>query len=1156
MSEPMHPAAAWQSATHAQAHNAIAAASSKADRAQAPQNATLAAYALNGQPCSREAFYAAACDPQRPIVVQACAGAGKTWMLVSRIVRALLAGAQPHEILAITFTKKAAGEMRERLQQWLQEFAVADDAKLTQELALRGISNDVSSQFWKENGQQPAQNIRKLLSNLYLQSLQSARPVQIRTFHSWFAALLGGAPIAIVEALGLPMPYELLEDDAQAVELVWPKFYELLQRDEGLHRVYREAVQDAGRWGVQEALTNALAKRVEFALADSAGVVARSIEPFGKSFPRLAHLDEPLDQLIEEKSALQHAAKLLGAAPQKSYAAKGVELEMALTELRWRDVPVCLLTKEGEPRKFSDKIAGIDEIRAVQVLCMRVQAACVQHAAWLHQQRMAQLSRGLLQCFADLKRGRGWVDMGDLERAAQHLLSDSSLAGWVQQRLDARVKHLLIDEFQDTNPLQWQALQSWLSGYVGAGGGAVGASGGIAPSVFIVGDAKQSIYRFRRAEPQVFAAATRFVCDGLGGTLLSCDHTRRNAQGITRVVNAVMAQAVDSMATRSAGDSYDFREHTTQSQSAGQVIKLPLTPQPDKPQGATKLVWRDSLNEPRDEPEEHAVDMECAMAARWVAAQISGGLRPSSIMVLARQRNRLARMRDALRELGIESQIAEKTALIEQPEVQDVVALLDALISPTNDLALARALKSPLLGWSDDALVALALDAKTSGKGWFDTLLNSEHSAQYLCRLHTDLAYKTAQKLRQAQHLLKSLPPHDALSAIYHDWQIIERCMAASPAPLRSRVQLSLHALLQAALQASGGRFLTPYAWVRQLKSAVLKTPQASTGEQAVRLMTVHGAKGLEAHTVLLLDSNTSAKRAKSLDVLVDWPGESAAPQTFAFLRSEATAPQCVAAALAHEVQQREREEINALYVAMTRAREQLVISGHEVRKPDPACAWARFEALEQSTADAVQEAWHGDFAALATHAQNTIAEPFYMKKLPVAGIESARSAIKNVAYLKGDIADDSAARIGQAMHRLLELYTSDSGSSFDLEAIAAPIATSFHLNAEQSAQALQAALTITQGQASWVWDRNVIDWQANEVELMHQGQLLRIDRLVKHAATQTWWVLDYKSSPAPQHVPELVAQLLQYRQAVQLANPQQTVKAAFITAQGALIEI
>ncbi len=134
-------------------------------------------------------------------------------------------------------------------------------------------------------------------------------------------------------------------------------------------------------------------------------------------------------------------------------------------------------------------------MRAAQDAARHVLAAQTQHAAWQHQQRMARLTRCLLLEYGMLKRARGWVDMNDIERAAQVLLADPVLSGWVQERLDARIKHLLIDEFQDTNPLQWQALHAWLSGYTGAGA---------APDVFIVGDPKQSIYRFRRAEPQVF----------------------------------------------------------------------------------------------------------------------------------------------------------------------------------------------------------------------------------------------------------------------------------------------------------------------------------------------------------------------------------------------------------------------------------------------------------------------------------------------------------------------------------------------------------------------------------------------------------------------------------------------------------------------------
>ena len=128
-----------------------------------------------------------------------------------------------------------------------------------------------------------------------------------------------------------------------------------------------------------------------------------------------------------------------------------------------------LLTATGTPRKFCEKIVGIASIRQAQELVLRTAAACQQHEAWDYQQRMARLARALIAEFKALKQERGWVDMNDVELAGKEMLADPVLSGWVQERLDARIRHLMIDEFQDTNPLQWQALSSWLSGYGGAG---------------------------------------------------------------------------------------------------------------------------------------------------------------------------------------------------------------------------------------------------------------------------------------------------------------------------------------------------------------------------------------------------------------------------------------------------------------------------------------------------------------------------------------------------------------------------------------------------------------------------------------------------------------------------------------------------------------
>ncbi|TAM34997.1 MAG: DNA helicase UvrD, partial [Burkholderiaceae bacterium] len=650
------------------------------------------AYEHNGERVSSAAFYAIACDPRRSVAVEACAGAGKTWMLVSRIVRALLdasSNLQPHEILAITFTKKAAGEMRQRLTEWLAAFARATPEELEQELVQRGLT--------------PAHARLRApaLRNLYASVLASGRPVQIRTFHSWFAALLGTAPLAILQSLGLPARYELLEDDAQAVSAVWPRFYKALTDLPEAQQDYFAAVAAHGRFQTEKALTAALARRVEFALADARGVVDGSVPRFDALLPDFAGLQEPEDLLAQsaQRGQLQAAAQALGRASAPTFAAKGAELEQALTQGDMQAAGAALLTQKGEPRKFSDKLADIAQVRAAQELLARVALARSQHDAWQHQQRLARLARILCAEFAALKFERGWIDMNDVERAALVMLSSPVLSGWVQERLDAHIKHLLIDEFQDTNPLQWQALSNWLSGYAGAGGQA--------PSVFIVGDPKQSIYRFRRAEPQVFRAAQEFVVDGLGGDRLSCDHTRRNAPQVLAAVNQVMAVAQDG------GEYEGFRAHSTESSEMGAVLKLPPIPRPGRGEATAQddeiLTWRDSLTTPRELPEETLRTLECRQAAQWLAQQLQAGLPPKDIMVLARKRDRLAVMQEELRALHIPSQQPEKTDLGEAPEVRDIVALLDALVSPSHDLSLAQALKSPLFGVSDAELVQIAL---------------------------------------------------------------------------------------------------------------------------------------------------------------------------------------------------------------------------------------------------------------------------------------------------------------------------------------------------------------------------------------------------------------------------------------------------------------
>ncbi len=1085
----------------------------------------LTAYECDGKPVSADAFYAIACDPRRSVAVEACAGAGKTWMLVSRIVRALLDGtadgngatAKPHEILAITFTKKAAGEMRERLDEWLKKFDGADNETLCRELEARGVAPRIGG---------PAEGEIRKLSNLYRSILASGRSVQIRTFHSWFAALLRTAPVAVLHRLRLPTQYELLEDDAPARALVWRRFYAVVASDTSLKADFEAVVLAYGRFQADKALQGALDKRTEFALADAQGVVDESVKPFGLQFEEFAGMNTPEACLAADfadqshHQLLQEAARALGRAAAPTFSAKGSELERALSAKDTRGIFSALLTDKGTPRKFGEKIVGIDTIRQAQDLVLRVLEACHQHTAWTYQQRLARLSRALIAEYGALKRERGWVDMNDVESAALVMLGDPVLSGWVQERLDAQIKHLMIDEFQDTNPLQWHALKAWLTSYAGAG---------TAPSVFLVGDPKQSIYRFRRAEPQVFRAAQDFVVNALGGNLLCCDHTRRNANAVIDTVNSAMAAARDA-------DGYeDFREHTTASSLIGEVGRLPPIPRVrNEDASASPAEWRDSLTTPRELPEETLRTLEARQAAAWISQQIAGGLQPKDIMVLSRKRAGLQPLQDELRALHIPAQIGEKTELIDCCEVMDVVALLDVLVSPRHDLSLARALRSPLFGVEDASLIDLALLQRQHRRRWFD-LLQEVDSASSLAGVGATLL--------RWKSWLDSLPPHDALQAIYDDGDVLARFGAAAPATQRSAVLANLRALLEVALARDGGRYATPYGFVRALKAGGTQAPAAVSAD-AVRLLTIHGAKGLEAQAVLLLDTDTVERNADSMGVLVDWPGEAAAPQKFIFLVSESRPPACAVATLASEQAARKREELNALYVALTRARHTLVISSIEPHRATTESWWQRLQGL-------VCELPAPDAHKAATAVKPSVADGASFQLMVLPTLPETLAQLAPVALVEDE--DSISARIGKAMHRLLEW-----GGALLAPQLAA-VAREFRLNPAQVLQASELARQIFSGQGAWAWRDEAIAWQGNEIDLVCAGQTLRLDRLVQRKDTGhegEWWVLDYKSAIAPERQPALLAQLQAYRAAVQRIYPATTVIAAFLTGQGTVVEV
>lgn len=1088
-------------------------------------SAPQAAYRIDGALVAPAEFYRVACDPRRSVVVEACAGAGKTWMLVSRILRALLAGAEPPQILAITFTRKAAGEMRERLQAWLEEFAHASQAQRIAALVQRGC--DAAE----------AAALAAPLAGLQQRLLDAGRAVEIRTFHGWFSQLLRAAPMDLLNRLGLHADLELLEDRSDLQPQYWRGFLAAVAADADLRADHARLLRDHGRHMAQQWLEAALEQRVEIERADAAGTLAPSIAPAAALWPRYAGLATPAAALRAPALAAS-LARLAGdfAASGKSLQIEAARrlvdgLQLPDDEAAFEAVWSALHTKAGEPKKRMGDRA--DHAEACAALA-EIRDAIAQQRAHETHARLVRLARALLAAYRDAKRARGLADMADLEHCAEQLLGDAACSGWIQERLDARLRHLLIDEFQDTSPLQWRTLDAWLSGYAGAGGGASGQHG---LAVFIVGDPKQSIYRFRRADPRVFGQAREFVVQALDGAHLACDHTRRNAPAVLQALNAVFERA------QAQAEFSDFRAHTTASDATGSVALLPVVPRPPRERSAGAApAWRDSLNVPRIEAEEALRMVEARCVADEIAALLAeGGHRPADVMVLCRKREPLRHVAQALRERGIAHVAPEQRELAAAPEVQDLLALLDVLASPGHDLSLARALRSPVFGASDADLAALALAARATGgrTGWWTALL-ADASHDWRDRPALERARSLLPRWRG---VAAALPPHDLLDRIVAEGEVRERYAAAVPATTRAAALAAIDALLGQALLQDGGRYATPYGLVRALRrERVLLPPPAES--DAVQLLTIHGAKGLEARAVFVVDAMPQPPRPDAASLLIDWPADAHAPRCCAFVASESRCPPSLRRLLAQEQAGRAREEMNALYVAMTRAEASLVFSATEPHPAvPPGSTWQRL-------ADAgvpVREARRPQPAA-AADAGGAAA---VLRVLPVLPARPAGAPAPAV-----ETQDDAAARLGRAVHRVLEWLPAPAA----LAHAALAAAQEFGVAAGMAPRIEAIARAVLANPACRrFYDPAQLLWAGNEVPVVRQGEPLRIDRLLQlrdGAGEGEWWVLDYKLQHAPDAVQAYRAQLHGYREAVAALVRGGRVRAAFITGDGALLEL
>ena len=870
----------------------------------------------------------------------ASAGTGKTWLLVTRLVRLLMRGARPDAILAITFTRKAAAEMQSRLAERLRLLATADDSDLDEYLREMSITPDKSS--------------RMRARRLYEELLRRYQTVRTTTFHSFCQEILRRFPL---EA-DVPPGFELVERTGDLIGEAWDVVIgEATTNPAG---ETAQALEQLLNWcGSQSNLETALFSFVDHR-SDWWAFTEGQSNPVKHAIDHLSgQLQVDIDTNLLGGFFTSGRDEQLGEFRQllaKHKTKTNLEYVDLIDQVREADLPLkscfdlvwtVFLRQDGEPRARKanptlakklgeagqDRFLKLHELISQALLTTRDHIASQEilkaNIAWY------QAGNCLLEHYQRIKLEQRLLDFADLEWRAYRLLSRADHAHWVQYKLDQRIDHLLVDEFQDTNPTQWRLLLPLLS-EIAAG------DPERERSVFLVGDAKQSIYRFRRADPRLFAAANDWLVEHMAARSFDQHTSWRSAPAIMEGVNRIFSTPPLD------GIMRDYPKHATYHPELwGRVTLLPLAEMSMQKEEDEehKGGLRNPLLKPRFLAEDDRFVLEGQLIAKEIrkltkgqillgAADKARPVRYSDILLLVRSRTHVAYYEQALRANGIPYLGAERGTLLESLEVRDMVALLNTLITPYDNLALAIVLRSPLFSCSNDDLVLLA-SRHESGDSWMETLEKLAATQPP----DSPLGYAAA-SLERWQARAGRLPIHDLLDGIYSEGNVLARYRAAYPDHLQQRVEANLLRFIELALEIDSGRYPSLTHFLSRLEQLRLDNREApdeapAIGEQErLRIMTIHAAKGLEAPVVFLADTaSTEQGGSNAFQALVDWPTDSPCPATLLLLGRKEQHDPFTRKLLEQERQADQRESANLLYVALTRAKQLLYISGSRPKK-------------------------------------------------------------------------------------------------------------------------------------------------------------------------------------------------------------------------------
>jgi ATP-dependent helicase/nuclease subunit A len=878
-----------------------------------------------------------AADPASSVWVSASAGTGKTKVLTDRVLALLLAGTPPHRILCLTFTRAAAAEMANRVNALLAEWSIAEDGKLRE--AVENLTGDT-----------PVDDILRRARMLFAEVLETPGGLKIQTIHSFCESLLGRFPL---EA-GIDPHFELMDErtaaEAQAEALDRVLGQAQSGKDSRLADALAEVtsqVHEQDFFGLIRALSSARQKIHDLRDRHGGihGLVGALYEKFGvdrSATPEGLMTEASLDAAFDGPG-LRRAASAM-AQGSKTDALHGAIIAAwlnAASDERARTMDAYLkayFTQAGEQRKklINKDAAAIEpdaegilaaEAGRLDDLLAHIRAVTVVRAT----AGLLTLGDALLDGYDRTKRERAGLDYDDLILTARKLLEEGQGAPWVMYKLDEGIDHVLIDESQDTNPDQWDIVR-FLTHEFFAGEGARE----ITRTVFAVGDPKQSIYSFQGAEPLAFgnmrnlfrreAKRADLVWDDV-----DLDISFRSAGSILHAVDSVFSTDEARPGVVELGAALHHR--LWRQQEAGLVELWPtVTPDEDD----ERSPWTPPVEQRGGRaPATRLANVIAGRIKRWIEDEEileSHGrpIRAGDIMVLVRRRGAFVEaLVRALKSLDVPVAGVDRMRLNEQLAIRDLIALGEFLLLPDDDLTLAVVLKGPLFGFDDNDLFAIAY-----GRG-DRTLWQSlrTHAAN-----HPEFA-AAAKELSELLARADFAPPFELFAEVLTRRRGRFKTVARLGRDANDPIDEFLAACFE--FERTNAPSLQSFLHWLVAGDIEIKRDLEQAVHDEVRVMTVHGAKGLQAPIVFLPDTVQKPSQPDRLlwteDGLLVW-----LPRT-------GLGKSVCDDAMAESRRRRDDEYRRLLYVAMTRAEDRLYVCGWETRQRPPSGSW--YELVSQAMA-------------------------------------------------------------------------------------------------------------------------------------------------------------------------------------------------------------